>query len=613
MNKPPSCSITSPASNSSNEVGSIVQIQVNTSDADGSVTSVKTSIDDTEKSTLNSTPYAYEWNTTGTTVGPHVIKAVATDNGGLTAMSQITVNITSKSATITTSDITEITASGTSCGGNITDDGGSDISARGVVWNNTSGVSLTNKLGSTTDGSGSGAFVSTIADLTANTTYYVKAYATNNKGTAYGEEKSFKTIALATVVMGNITDITSNSATVDAEITDDGGSVVTERGFVWKSDASEPTINDNDGKLEVGSGTGVFSSSIGSLTNYTDYYIQAYATTANGTSYGGVYFFQTLAAKPTVTTSIITKPSAHWAVSCGTITDTGGPTDIYRIAKSLIWSTYPNPEFYTSEGIADQINILTDNSYECIISGLAPNTKYYVRALAYWDAADIAYGEVISFTTPDFSVQTSTFTDTRDNTVYPTITINNQIWMAQNLAYLPEVCPSTSNCRYWVYDYQGTNVANAKATSNYSTYGVLYNLTIANDVCPVGWHLPTPGDWSMFKMNLGMPHGAAYSSPSGWWWTNEGGKMKEAGTTHWADPNTGATNISKFTALPGGMRDIQDNTFKQIGTNAYFWEHCSGSCTWHVLDYLNEAIYIPGWSLSQDILGYGFSVGCIKD
>ncbi len=593
--------------NTAFETGSDVQISVNAADPDGSVSNVKISINDTEKATLQSSPYNYTWNTSGVAPGQYLIKAIATDNGGLTAMAQVIVTIAGRLAQVTTADITEITAFSAKGGGEVTDDGGSTVSYRGLVWSTSSGVTHSNKLGHTEDGTGKGSFVSEITGLEANTTYYVKAYAQNGQGISYGDERSFKTIALATVVLSTIsyTDITSNSATVSGEITDDGGSAVTERGFLWKLGSNQPTIDDYNGKVSVGSGTGVYSYNIDGLTNYTDYYIRAYATTASGTSYSVTNHFKTNPGKPIVQTLEITQISAHWAVSGGLVTDDGGLGDIYNLATGIVWSTYPNPDYWMNEGIVYRME-MDDHAYTSILSGLEPNTMYYLRAFTTYDGDYYAYGDIKTFTTPPFTVQTGEFTDTRDDAVYPTITINNQTWMAKNLAYLPEVCPASSNCGYWVYDYQGTDVAVAKATSNYSTYGVLYNFSIANDVCPVGWHLPDWEDWSYLKLNLGMEYNSG-------WGTNEGGKMKEAGTSHWMDPNYGATNSSKFTALPAGMRDHYDKTFKEIGTHTKFWEQGSGSARWHELDYLNEVIITSGVYLTQDILGYGFSVRCIKD
>ena len=124
-------------------------------------------------------------------------------------------------------------------------------------------------------------------------------------------------------------------------------------------------------------------------------------------------------------------------------------------------------------------------------------------------------------------------------------------------------------------------------TANRDTYGGLYtwaaavNGTTGSDtnpsgvqgVCPDGWHLPSDAEWKELEMFLGMSQVDA--NESGWRGTDEGGKLKEAGTTHWNSPNAGATNESGFTALPGGFRDF-DGSFNNLGYNAAFWAAAEG-------------------------------------
>ena len=213
------------------------------------------------------------------------------------------------------------------------------------------------------------------------------------------------------------------------------------------------------------------------------------------------------------------------------------------------------------------------NTYSSSISGLVANTNYYVRAYAT-NSYGTAYGNPITFTTQDGGVANS-FTDTRDGNVYKTVTIGSQVWMAENLKYLPSVVGSdvgsnTSPC-YYVYGYNGTDVNEAKSTSNYNTYGVLYNWpasmggstsSTANPsgvqgVCPSGWHLPSDSEWKQLVDYLGGENVA-------------GGKLKESGTEHWNNPNVGATNETGFSALPGGYRSI-DGSFYRIEYYGFWW------------------------------------------
>ena len=204
------------------------------------------------------------------------------------------------------------------------------------------------------------------------------------------------------------------------------------------------------------------------------------------------------------------------------------------------------------------------------------------------------------------------FIDPRDGTRYKTVQIGNQIWMAENLKYLPSVSPSNVgseiNPLYYVYNYQGTDILAAKATNNYKTYGVLYNWEAAKASCPKGWHLPSDTEYKILEMYLGMTQ--AQVDAEGWRGTDQGGKLKEAGTTHWISPNTGATNSSGFTALPAGVR-YTDGSFNYIGSTAYFWSSSasSGSNAW--TRHLNTS-YSTVYRYSYN-KAHGFSVRCLRD
>jgi hypothetical protein len=194
--------------------------------------------------------------------------------------------------------VTVISASGVgtttaTTGGNISSDGGSSISARGVCWNTATNPTILNS--KTVDGSGAGSFTSNITGLTPNTTYYIRAYATNSAGTAYSSsEEVFTTVApgvLATVTVTLGSGVGTTSITTGGNVTSDGGSVVTARGVCW-STSQNPTISNP--KTVDGSGTGSFTSNVTGLTPNTIYYVRAYATNNAGTAYSASQFtFQT--------------------------------------------------------------------------------------------------------------------------------------------------------------------------------------------------------------------------------------------------------------------------------------------------------------------------------
>src|SRR5690554_1799854 len=224
----------------------------------------------------------------------------------------------------------------------------------------------------------------------------------------------------------------------------------------------------------------------------------------------------------------------------------------------------------------------------------------------------------VIFYKPTIEETTSgTFTDSRDGNEYNWAQIGNQVWMAENLAYLPSVnmvadgSEDAAGSYYYVYGYDGTNVADAKATANYNTYGVLYNWTAAMDgeassttnpsgvqgVCPDGWHLPSDAEWTELTDYLGGTIDA-------------GGKLKETGTTHWNSPNTGATNETGFTALPGGYRD-GDGAFDFVGDRGYWWsatESNADSAGTRFMYYYYSYVYRNYYDKEL-----GFSVRCLRD
>lgn len=185
--------------------------------------------------------------------------------------------------TVTTSPVTNIALTSATSGGNITDDGGSAVISRGVAWStNQEPTTDDNK---TEDGTGTGQFTSELTGLAENTTYYVRAYAVNSEGTAYGELQTFTTneAGMATVVTSPVSSLTVNSVVAAGNVTSDGGHPVTERGVVW-STTEEPTLQNN--KVAAGSGTGTFTANVTGLSDGTVYYLRTYATSDLGTTYG---------------------------------------------------------------------------------------------------------------------------------------------------------------------------------------------------------------------------------------------------------------------------------------------------------------------------------------
>jgi hypothetical protein len=193
-------------------------------------------------------------------------------------------------ATVITTSISSISDTTASGGGEVTDDAGEPVTVRGICWSTFSGPVVTGN--HTTDGSGTGIFASALKGLLPNTTYYVRAYASNYYNTAYGNEVSFTTSTLAaglpTVTTDTASLITQTSATSGGNVTADGGFSVTARGVCWGT-STKPDISGNH--TTDGSGLGTFSSALTALSSSVIYYARAYAINGNGTAYGNEVSF----------------------------------------------------------------------------------------------------------------------------------------------------------------------------------------------------------------------------------------------------------------------------------------------------------------------------------
>ncbi len=194
---------------------------------------------------------------------------------------------------VTTTSASNITSTSATVGGNVTSDGGTSVTERGIVYSTSQNPTTSNS--KKTSGSGTGSFSVGLTGLTEGTTYYVRAYAINSKGTSYGEQVSFTTTSysLPTVTTISASNVTTTTATVGGNVTSDGGATVTERGVVY-STVSNPVINNiYHTTITSGSGTGSFSVALTGLTEGTTYYVRAYAINSMGTSYGSQINFTT--------------------------------------------------------------------------------------------------------------------------------------------------------------------------------------------------------------------------------------------------------------------------------------------------------------------------------
>jgi hypothetical protein len=293
--------------------------------------------------------------------------------------------------TVTTTAASLITYNSAVSGGTVSNDGGSVVSRRGLVWSTNPYPTLESNNGLLSSSLGTGSFSSTMPKLAPETKYYARAFATNNKGTAYGNPVDFTTnnIPLPKVFTAPANGITTISASSGGTISDEGGTHIITRGVCW-STSQNPTIADS--KTDDGVGTGSYTSSIDGLAAVTTYYIRAYATNSQGTSYGNQVQFITARGLPSL---LLTDPWLDETVtkyfSGGYIISDGGDA---ITARGVCWSTSPNPttsDTKTTDGTGTV-------SYTSIITGLNPATTYYIRAYAT-NSFGTAYSDEQSFTT----------------------------------------------------------------------------------------------------------------------------------------------------------------------------------------------------------------------
>jgi len=298
-------------------------------------------------------------------------------------------------STVTTNSVSSITTETAVCGGNVTANGGSAVTAKGVCWsvNPEPTIDLSTK---TNDGTNVGSYVSNITGLTAGTMYYVRAYATNANGTAYGNEVVFMTETdaantLAEVTTNSISSITTQTAVSGGNVISNGGSSVTAKGIIWDVNPS-PTIGLTT-QTNDGTNLGSYISSMTGLSPGVSYFVRAYATNSVGTAYGNEVVFTTdEGSAPTLFTNSASNISYETAQCGGSVLIDGG---LPITQRGICWGTSPSPNINTGSvlnlgsGLGDFSGTMTD---------LQPGTTYYVRSWAT-NSAGTGYGNSISFNT----------------------------------------------------------------------------------------------------------------------------------------------------------------------------------------------------------------------
>ena len=216
-----------------------------------------------------------------------------------------------------------------------------------------------------------------------------------------------------------------------------------------------------------------------------------------------------------------------------------------------------------------------------------------------------------------------------DGNMYATIEIGTQVWMAENLKVshypdgspIPEVsdeaewnamAPEAQAYCWYNNQTEYSDISGALYTWAAAMYGGQSSDTVPSGVqgvCPDGWHLPSDAEWKVLEIFLGMSETDV--DLYDWRGTDEGGQLKEIGFTHWAIPNTGASNSSGFTAIPGGFRSVK-GMFYNEDSNAAFWTSTEdegvNNAWYRTLNFDMEQVY-----RQHNSMQLGLSVRCVQD
>ncbi len=550
----------------------------------------------TEKDATHSSVMILDYNDNAITLSNNHKK---NSGGSIRCVREITIN--ASVPTISTSEASSITITSATCGGNITSNGGATVTQRGICYNTSQNPTINSS--KIIIGSGSGTFTKSITGLIPNTTYYVRAYATNSQGTAYGDQINFKTTSAEG--SGTVTDIDGNvyhTVTIGTQ--------------VWMVENLKTTkyndgtsirhaISDSDWAIKRSSG-----------------YCWYYNEPAYKTLYGALYNEYAVRSDKLCPKGWHVPTKAEWTKLIsylGGESITGGKL---KEAGTTHWLS-PNMDATNETGFTALPggNRNQVGTFSAIGRGIGDYGYWWSSTvdemLGLWcinlnsqggniegKYSDENYGFSVRCIKDETQKQSGgTITDIEGN-IYLTDTIGTQIWMLENLKTTKyndgTSIPSVINNDSWAslstpaYCWYNNDIANK------SIYGTLYNWHTVNTgkLAPTGWHVPTESEWSTLFDYL---RGGGFI----------GGKLKERGTSHWDSPNTDATNESGFTALPGGSRG---GGFNGLGQSGFWWsstESASLGVFYYLLRY-NEN-YVSTVSNPYDIKQNGFSVRCIKD
>lgn len=459
------------------------------------------------------------------------------------------INELPSTPTVLTTGVTAISTTSFTVNGEVIMAGGSTVSERGFVYGLTSNPTIYNNKKNV--GAGLGTFTATISGLQAGHTYYVRAFATNTNGTAYGSQMTVttNTQAPSTLPIVNtvaVVNVTNNEATVSANVMSDGGEAVTQRGFVYDT-LPNPTTSNN--VAYHGTGTGHYSNLLTGLLSGKTYYVRAFATNSMGTAYGNVISFST-SVPSAVAGDAIPCPNTP------TVTDHEG--NVYNTVKI-------GTQCWTKENMR---------------ATTSPSTGTYLIPPA--GTTHTCSGK-----------QARWYND--DSTTYAP--------RNYGLLYNWNAAVDTFDVEYGEISMNGNN-----------GFGIFINGN-RRGICPEGWHVPSSVEWDQLREYLnnyaeyrsGNIYGyiaKSLASTIDW---------NACSTPYTIGNDLAANNAAGFNALPAGQYN-NDDYYHTIGTHAWFWSTSYSANGAHAHSWVIESIGSTMWDNAYAVnLCSCISVRCLRD